>query len=106
MFSRSKCANETAVNRQGKSGEKGKKVREGAGEDHFLSPQCILFRELKSFGETMARRWFYRWNFVFSEKTFEESFRDSASRRRRRDGTSDGVTEGRIKRRAQGVRAL
>lgn len=77
LFSRSKCANGTTVNRQEKSGER----RKGRGQgDHFLSPRCILFHELKSFGEAMARRRFYRWNFVFSEKTFEESFRDSASR--------------------------
>lgn len=52
----------------------------------------------------MARRRFYRWNFVFSEKTFEESFRDSASRR----GVGGGMVrtmelrEGGIKCRARG----
>lgn len=78
------------------------KGEKGGQGDHFLSPRCILFHELKSFGEAMARRRFYRWNFVFSEKTFEESFRDSASRSQW-DGMNGWSTgEGRIKRRAQG----
>lgn len=95
LFSRLKCGR---MERQLIDGRREIKKENGEGEeDHFLSPRRILFRELKSFGEAMAmaRRRFYRWNFVFSEKTFEESFRDSASRRK--EGTivaNDGVTKG------------
>lgn len=84
-------------------------MREGAeeGRDHFLSPQCILFRKLKSFGEAMARRGGFIDGISLSRRKRLRN-RSAILRRSAASASAEGwhrtteLREGGIKRRARG----